>query len=127
MMKSAVKIGLLALASMPLAACVGGYGMQVGYGAQPYAYDGWYDGSYGPIYDGYWGTDNYFYYRHAEGEGAYVRGDRAHFAHQAPQGPHNYQAIHGTTAPRQGVRAPHFPSGGHAGGGHGGGGHQGHP
>lgn len=120
-MKRAVTFALLALSSVPLAACAGGYGVQVGF-AQPYAYDGWYDGAYGPVYDGYWGTDGYFYYRHAEGEGAFVRGDRTHFLHQAPSGPHNYQAIHGTTAPRQGVRAPHFPGGG---GGHGGG-HDGH-
>jgi hypothetical protein len=123
-MKRTLTIALLALSSVPLSACAGGYGMQVGY-AEPYAYDGWYDGSYGPIYDGYWGNDGYFYYRHAEGEGAYVRGDRNHFAHQAPQGPHNYQPIHGTTTPRQGVTAPHYPGGGHGGGGHGGGGHGG--
>jgi hypothetical protein len=83
-MKRTLTIALLALSSVPLSACAGGYGMQVGY-AEPYAYDGWYDGSYGPIYDGYWGNDGYFYYRHAEGEGAYVRGDRNHFAHQAAQ------------------------------------------
>jgi hypothetical protein len=124
-MKRAVPFALLALASVPLAACAGGVGVGV-YGPGPYAYDGWYDGYYGPIYDGYWGDDGYFYYRHNEGEGAFVRGDNHHFAHQAPQGPHNFQSMHGMTAPRQGVHAPHFPGGGgHGGGGHGGGGHGG--
>ena len=128
-MKHAMMISLLAMTSIPLAACAGGYGMQVGYDAStPYEYDGWYDGSYGPIYDGYWGDDGYFYYRHNEGEGAYVRGDRDHFARQAPQGPHNYQHVHGMTTPRQGIAAPHCPHmGGHGGGGGGGhGGHDGH-
>ena len=120
-MKRALTIALLAMASVPLAGCVDGAGLQID-ASVPYAYDGWYDGSYGPIYDGYWGDDGYFYYRHAEGEGAYVRGDRTHFMHQAPQGPHNYQPIHGTANPHQGVRAPHYPSGGGHGGGGGGGG-----
>ena len=113
-MNRALTATLLALASVPLSACMGdyGYGGRVAYESGPYAYDGWYDGAYGPIYDGYWGSDNNFYYRHGEGEGAYVRGDRNHFARQAPQGPHNFQPMHGTTTPRQGVRAPHFPGGG---------------
>ncbi|KUR76103.1 hypothetical protein [Novosphingobium sp. FSW06-99] len=120
-MNRPLTFALLALSTVPLAACAG-TGVEVAYAPGPYAYDGWYDGYYGPIYDGYWGNDGYFYYRHGEGEGAFVRGDRAHFARQAPQGPHNFQRIQGNTAPRQGVRAPHFPGGGgHGGGEHGGG------
>jgi hypothetical protein len=114
-MKRGLTVALLALASVPLAACAGGVGVEMD-APGPYAYDGWYDGYYGPIYDGYWGDDGYFYYRHHEGEGAFVRGDRNHFAHEAPQGPHNFQPMHGMTMPHQGVRAPHFPSGGHRGG-----------
>lgn len=120
-MNRPLTFALLALSTVPLAACAG-TGVAVAYAPGPYAYDGWYDGYYGPIYDGYWGDDGYFYYRHGEGEGAYVRGDRAHFARQAPQGPHNFQRIQGNTAPRQGVRAPHFPGGG----GHGAGGGERH-
>jgi len=114
-MRRVMTFALLAVASVPLAACAGGYGVGVGYASGPYGYDGWYDGAYGPIYDGYWGDDGYFYYRHGEGEGAFVRGDPGHFRHDAPSGPHNFQPIHGTTAPRAGVRAPHFPGGGHGG------------
>jgi hypothetical protein len=116
-MKHVLTVALLALGSVPLAACAGsGVGVEMD-GPGPYAYDGWYDGYYGPIYDGYWGDDGYFYYRHHEGEGAFVRGDRAHFAHEAPQGAHNFQPMHGMTTPHQGVRAPHFPGGGGHGGG----------
>lgn len=126
-MKRALTFALLAVASVPLSACAGGVGLEVD-APGPYAYDGWYDGYYGQVYDGYWGNDGYFYYRHSEGEGAYVRGDRNHFARQAPQGRNDYQAIHGTTTPRQGVRAPNYPRGngggrGGHGGGQGGGGH----
>ena len=28
----------------------------------PVYYDGYYDSYYGPMYDGYWGDDNFFYY-----------------------------------------------------------------
>lgn len=127
-MKRAITIALLAISAAPLAACVDGMGVEMS-APGPYAYDGWYDGYYGQVYDGYWGSDGYFYYRHNEGEGAFVRGDRQHFARQAPQGPHNYQHIQGNTMPRQGVRAPHYP-GGHGGqprgdgGNRGGGNHQ---
>lgn len=109
---------LLALSTLPLGACVDdyGYGGVASYGPAPYAYDGWYDGYYGPIYDGYWGSDNYFYYRHGAGERGYIRGDHGHFMRQAPQGPHNFQQFHGNMTPSQGMRMPHFPRSG--GGGH---------
>ena len=125
-MKRALTIALLAAASVPLSACAGGVGLELE-SPGPYAYDGYYDGYYGPVYDGYWGNDGYFYYRHGEGEGAYVRGDRDHFAREAPQGRQNYQPMHGTTTPRAGVRAPNYPRGnGGRGGGHGGGNRGGH-
>jgi len=115
-MKRVLTVTLLALASLPLSACVADYGFggPAVYGPEPYAYDGWYDGYYGPVNDGYWGDDGYFYYRHGDGDRAYVRGDRTHFVHQAPQGPHNYQPLHGSVSPRQGVRMPHFPRGNNA-------------
>ncbi|EGD60946.1 hypothetical protein Y88_3450 [Novosphingobium nitrogenifigens DSM 19370] len=122
-MKPFLTSALLLLASIPLAACADdyAYGGGVAYGPGPYAYDGWYDGYYGPIYDGYWGSDNYFYYRRGAGDRAYMRGDRGHFMHDAPRGPHNYQPFRGSMTPGQGMRMPHFPSGGYNGGGHGGG------
>jgi len=106
----------LALVAAPLAACGGNYGVRVAYSVPaPIVYDGWYDGYYGPVHDGYWGTDGYFYFRHAEGEGAFTRGDRDHFVRRPPPGPHNFQPIHGQTAPRGPVRAPHYPGGWHDG------------
>jgi hypothetical protein len=69
-MKKTLALLALSLSVTTLAACVDdgyGYGGGVAYGPGPYAYDGWYDGAYGPIYDGYWGSDNYFYYRHGAG------------------------------------------------------------
>lgn len=111
-MKRALTVMALAVASVPLAGCMAEYGYGGGpaiYASGPYAYDGWYDGYYGQIYDGYWGSDNYFYYRHGDGDRAYVRGDRGHFARQAPQGQHNYQQLHGTMTPGRGARMPHFP------------------
>ena len=70
-------------AALPIAAggcATTGYG----YGGGPYAFDGYYDDFYGPVYDGYWGDDGFFYYRgHAE-DRRFVRGDAAHFSHTAP-------------------------------------------
>ena len=118
-MRAVMLSALLAAACLPLGACVDGYaygGGPVAYGPGPYLYDGWYDGYYGPVYDGYWGTDGYFYYRHGGGDRAYIRGDRGHFRRDAPAAPHNYQPMRGTMTPGQGVRMPHFQGGN--GGGH---------
>jgi hypothetical protein len=121
-MKRAWTGAILALASLPLAACAGTYG-GVEYGPGPYAYDGYYDGYYGPIYDGYWGGDGAFYYRHGAGDRGFVRGDNAHFRHDAPQGGQNFQQMHGSFTPGRGMHMPHFNNGG---GGHPGGGDR-HP
>jgi hypothetical protein len=53
--------------------------------------DGYYDDSYGPFYDGYWGPDDFFYYR-ASPTGDYVRDNDHHFRHDAAQG---FHAFHG--------------------------------
>jgi len=39
---------------------------------------GWYDNFYGPIYDGYWGPGDVFFYRVQPGDRFY-RDDRRHF------------------------------------------------
>ncbi|KQM19654.1 hypothetical protein [Novosphingobium sp. Leaf2] len=122
-----VKILALALAgtTLSLSACAtdgyGGYGYSsVGWGT-PYAYDGYYDGFYGPIYDGYWGRDNYFYYRNRDGDRRFRRADRNHFMRQAPMGQNRYQPMRGQFRPQQGMHMPQF------GGGRGGpGSHRGH-
>ncbi|GEM_PF-989633 len=118
---------LLAVATLPLAACAD-YGGQVGYATGPYAYDGYYDGYYGQVYDGYWGDDDAFYYRRGSNERGYRRGENTHFARQAPQGQGNFQQLHGSMTPGRGMNMPHFSGGGGHGGGHGaghGGGHGG--
>ncbi|AXB77402.1 hypothetical protein V474_17630 [Novosphingobium barchaimii LL02] len=126
-----IKVAALALAasSLSLGACAtdgyGGYGgVQMGYGS-PYAYDGWYDGHYGSIYDGYWGGDDYFYYRSNERDRRYRRADRNHFMRQAPQGQHNYRQQHGEFRPQQGMHMPQWRGDGAGRGGRGGGDHRG--
>lgn len=46
------------------------------------AYNGYYDDSYGPIYDGYWGEGDTFYYRSSR-NGEYQRDSGQHFRHDA--------------------------------------------
>jgi hypothetical protein len=73
-------IVLAAISAVPLAACAGNYGRPGNaYVDRLYAYEGYYDGHYGAIYDGYWGRDGGFYYRNADRERSYRRGDGAHF------------------------------------------------
>ncbi|HEX7710323.1 MAG TPA: hypothetical protein VF418_05250 [Sphingomonadaceae bacterium] len=90
----------IALAALPLAGCVtddygSGYGYRDGYydggrygrgyygdrygyddGYYGSPYDVWYDGYYGPIEDGYWGGDGYFWYSSGRD---WRRGDGNHF------------------------------------------------
>ncbi len=51
------------------------------------AYDGYYDDHYGPIYDGYWGDGDVFYYRSSR-HGRYVRDNDHHFRRDTSQGFH---------------------------------------
>jgi hypothetical protein len=122
-MKHVLALAGLAAAALSLGACADEMYAGGGNWGGPVAYDGWYDGAYGDVYDGYWGDDGYFYYRHGSNDHKYYRGDRAHFARgdSAPGG--NYHHIQGAIQSQpQGVRMPHFGGGGM----HGGGDHQGH-
>jgi hypothetical protein len=112
---------LLALcATLPmlsLGACYddGYYG--VGYAGGPYGYDGYYDDYYGPVYDGYWGVDGYFYYRGNDHDRHFHRGDGSHFRHDQG-GAGNFHPMHGALNPGSGMHLHNF--GGNApGGGHG--------
>jgi hypothetical protein len=88
-MNRTLKIVLGASAVLALASCVSADG--------PVYYDGYYDGYYGPMYDGYWGDDNFFYHSGGIGQ-PYVRDEGSHFRrntasgfnsfHQAHMGPH---------------------------------------
>ncbi|HWJ70129.1 MAG TPA: hypothetical protein VNS79_08790 [Sphingobium sp.] len=123
-------LGLAAtMAALSLTACAEdgyGYGYS-GIGYPGIAYDGFYDGYYGPIYDGYWGNNGYFYYRLNQHDRRFRRGDHSHFQRPGnrPGGDH-FRPMRGNTQPPQGVRAPNYP--GHQarpGGGRGGGGRDG--
>lgn len=97
-MTDSLKAIAVAAALTALAACAGpgGPGGPASAGAPEY-YDGYYDGFYGPIYDGYWGDDNFFYRSGGAGQ-PFVRDEGNHFQrngaagfsafHQAHMGPH---------------------------------------
>lgn len=71
-----------------------------GYGpAADVAFDGWYDGFYGPIYDGYWDND-VFFYRTSPDATRFSRGDVTHFRHDAAPGfSHMRGMTHARTTP----------------------------
>ena len=60
----------------------------------PYAggyVDGYYDDAYGPMYDGYWGDGDVFYYR-SNANDTFHRDDAHHFRHDNGQGYHTFHA-----------------------------------
>jgi hypothetical protein len=122
-----MKRSIIALATgltlLSLTACVDdGYGYGSLYWSS-YPYSGWYDNYYGPIYDGYWGADNYFYYRRQSQDHRYYRDRQQHFRRGDITPGGNFHRFEGTNQqPPQGTRMPHFPRGDHSGGGHGRGG-----
>lgn len=82
-MKSAAFIGAVAAVGL-LAGCASGPGY---YGPGPVVavgYDGYYDGFYGPIYDGYW-KGGYFYWRDRD-DHPFRRDDARHFRREAKEG-----------------------------------------
>lgn len=89
----------------------GGYGVaSTGYyGDGYYPYDGWYDGYYGPIYDGYWGSDNYFYYRPNSRDRDYRRGDRTHFRNDRTNPGHGWNSMQGRTRWDRSKSMPNYP------------------
>lgn len=96
--------------------CATGYD---GYGGGPYAFNGYYDDFYGPVYDGYWGNDGFFYYRGGAGERRFRRGDAAHFRRDgAPGG--GFHSFGGSFNRGPGMHTPHFGGGRGGGGFHGG-------
>ena len=77
----------------------------VSVGAGP-AYDGWYDGYYGPYTDGYWSDDGFFYYSSG---GGFVRDNDHHFRRDTAPGFNHVQAHaapHPAPAPDAGGRKP---------------------
>jgi len=98
MKKTLTALGL-AVGLLGLTACASdSYGHRDGYaggyGPEPVAYDGYYDDSYGPFYDGYWAGDGGFYYTDAPGH-PYHRDTAGHFRHDSAAG---FHSVHGTGA-----------------------------
>ena len=106
---------IIALCAAIPAALAGGcttYGSETGlYAGGPYAYEGFYDDFYGPIYDGYWGDDGSFYYRTDGGDRSFRRGDGAHFSRGSATGA-NFHPMQGSMTPTRGMNMPHFSGGG---------------
>jgi hypothetical protein len=101
---------LTASAAVMLVAGCASYGMGggYGYGYGPTAdveYDGYYDGAYGPIYDGYWGDNGVFFYRNSA-NGRYRQAAPAHVRRDAAPG---FNHVHGTAraAPARNQDHPH--------------------
>ncbi|WP_157081191.1 hypothetical protein [Novosphingobium naphthalenivorans] len=108
-MKRPVILTCLAASVLSLSACYDGYGSHVSVGWSTYPYYGWYDDFYGPIYDGYW-ADNIFYYRLSPQDRAFRRGDPQHFRREEmrPAEP-RFKRFEGTLRPpEQGTRMPRF-------------------
>jgi hypothetical protein len=99
---------LTASAAVVLVAGCADYGMGYGYGPGPVAdveYDGYYDGAYGPIYDGYWGDNGAFFYRNSA-SGRYRRADAAHVRRDAAPGFNHVHGMAHAAPARGGDRKP---------------------
>lgn len=126
--RTLITLALAAAAPLALAGCAedyygDGYNYNAGYGWQNYPYDVYYDNYYGPFYDGYWGSDGYFWYRLLQSDRTWRRGGRDHFNRDGGNhggqgggrgggnnGGHNWQHYNGTVhQPPANARLPNFP------------------
>lgn len=81
-MKRMMMLVGLALAAVPLAGCAEDYGYGGSYGYSAYYGPrglGWYDGYYGPVYDGYWGNGGAIYYYRMHERDRWRRDEGRHF------------------------------------------------
>lgn len=116
-MKRFLELAGIAAAILSVSACADGIYSGGGDWGGPVAYDGWYDGYYGDVYDGYWGSDGAFYYRHGDNDRRYYRGNHNHFARGESTPGGNYHHLQGAIQQQpRGVRMPHFSTGGEHGG-----------
>ena len=87
-MNGAFNKGLLICASAAailLSGCA--YDRPAYYAEGAYPYPVYYDGYYGPIWDGYWGVDGFFYFVDVHGH-QFRRDDGHHFSREAAAGFH---------------------------------------
>jgi len=100
----------LALAATLPAACVNDV---YGRGAltwSSYPYVGWYNDYYGSFYDGYWGTDGYFWFRLDAVERRYRRDKERHFRREATRSDRRFKRFErNLRPPPNGTRMPNFP------------------
>src|SRR5260221_12661466 len=94
----------ITLPALALAGCTG-WGV---YSGGPHPYHGYYDDYYGPIYDGYWGSNGLFYFRSSEQDRHFRRGDPAHFRRDATADG-RFHPMQGSGTPRAGTRLRPFP------------------
>lgn len=70
---------------------------------------GWYDSYYGSFYDGYWGVDNYFWFRLTP-QDRFRRDERRHFRRENQYGDPRFQRFERQMQPPpHGTRMPKFP------------------
>lgn len=87
-MKRVLILSLALGAMISLGGCTGYYGgAGVGYGYNSYD-DLYYDNYYGPVRDGYWSQDGWYYYRDRTTR-QYRRDDGRHFRRDAADGYHS--------------------------------------
>lgn len=109
-MKYAFSALALAVAATLPAACVNDVYGRGGLTWSSHPYHGWYNGFYGPFYDGYWGTDGYFWFRLDAAEQRYRRDKERHFRREAMRSNKRFKRFERTLRPpSKGTRMPKFP------------------
>jgi hypothetical protein len=91
-------IGAVAAAALLSSCAYDGHYHGGGYAAAGVDYDGYYDDFYGPIGDGYWGPDDFFYYSNGS-DHQFHRDDAHHFRHDAVSGFHPVHGHHAGPVP----------------------------
>ncbi len=105
-MSNCQRLAALMMAAIGLSACESDFHHHGPYAGVDVAYvDGYYDDAYGPVYDGYWGDGDAFYYRDRAG-GEFRRDDAHHFSRGGGNGFHPMhmragQAPHHDQSPRR--------------------------
>ena len=106
-MLAAIALGVTA--TLPAACADDVYGRGI-ISWSSYPYYGWYNGYYGPFYDGYWGTDGYYYFRLSAAERRYRRDRARHFRREAVRNDRRFRRFERTLQPPpRGTRMPNFP------------------